>query len=377
MARTRDLWFTADRKKTARHPDNGGNKNAKRWLAVWIAPDGNEASIAFAKKSDADSYGARQEADQQRGAYIDPKAARITVAQWCDTWLTGYATRRPSTVRQARVHIAQITAEFGSLRLGAVRPSHVKTWTSRLRSEGAAASYVYALHSRLSQIMGDAVHDGLLAKSPCSRRTSPGQGKQRPYVATTQQVWALHDAMPEHLRAAILLGAFAGLRAAEACGLRTNDVDFMRAVIHPAVQYPAEPLKTDISKTPVPVARSMALELAAHVRRHPGATILVDSDGGQVGPWALDRAVRAARGKVDGLPAGFRFHDLRHYFASLLIADGADVKTVQARLRHGSAKTTLDTYSHLWPDRDESTRAAVEAVFQARTEQGQNRAGAL
>ena len=66
-----------------------------------------------------------------------------------------------------------------------------------------------------------------------------------------------------------------------------------------------------------------------------------------------------------GLPEGFRCHDLRHYFASLLIASGADVKTVQARLRHASAKTTLDTYGHLWPDRDESTRAAIEAAFSA------------
>jgi integrase len=75
---------------------------------------------------------------------------------------------------------------------------------------------------------------------------------------------------------------------------------------------------------------------------------------------------------VPGLPTGFRYHDLRHYFASLLIASGADVKTVQARLRHKSGKTTLDTYSHLWPDRDGSTRAAVEAVFTARTEQRRN-----
>lgn len=54
--------------------------------------------------------------------------------------------------------------------------------------------------------------------------------------------------------------------------------------------------------------------------------------------------------------------------ASLLIASGADVKVVQARLRHASAKTTLDTYSHLWPDSDDSTRAAVESVLGARAE---------
>lgn len=44
------------------------------------------------------------------------------------------------------------------------------------------------------------------------------------------------------------------------------------------------------------------------------------------------------------------------------------MKVVQARLRHASAKTTLDTYAHLWPDSDESTRAAIDAVMQARAE---------
>jgi hypothetical protein len=40
-----------------------------------------------------------------------------------------------------------------------------------------------------------------------------------------------------------------------------------------------------------------------------------------------------------------------------------NVKVVQARLRHAWASTTLDTYSHLWPDPDDSTRTAVETVL--------------
>lgn len=101
--------------------------------------------------------------------------------------------------------------------------------------------------------------------------------------------------------------------------------------ITPAVQYPAEPLKTDISQTPIPVARSLANALAAHVGRTPTEHVLVGEageTGWQLGPWVLERAVRAARPTVDGLPQGFRFHDLRHYFASLLIASGANVKVV-------------------------------------------------
>ena len=53
--------------------------------------------------------------------------------------------------------------------------------------------------------------------------------------------------------------------------------------------------------------------------------------------------------------------------ASLLIHSGADVKVVQARPRHASAKTTLYTYGHLWHNSGEATRAAIGAVFTARS----------
>ena len=172
------------------------------------------------------------------------------------------------------------------MRLGAVRPSHVRTWCARLGAEGLADSYVYALHARLSQIYANAVH----------------------------------------------------------------------------------PLQSGTSQTPVPIPQSLALELSAHVSRWHAKTVLVNELGRQLAPWTLERAMRTARAKVPGLPAGSRFHDLRHYFASLLIASGSDLKVVQARLRHASAKTTLDTYGHLWPDTDDSTRAAIEAVMAARAD---------
>ena len=303
------------------------------------------------------------------GTHVAPRHARISVGEWCDTWLDGYRGNRDSTVRQAETHIKRIKVAFGSMPIGSVRPSHVRTWCAQLSAERLEDSYVYALHARLAQIFADAVHDGLVAKSPCSRRTSPAAGKQRPYVCTTEQMWALHDAMPERLRAAVLLGAFAGLRDAEACGLRIADIDFMRGIVTPAVQHPAEPLKTETSKTALPIPQSLALALSAHVSRwSTEETVLANEWGDQLGPWALQRAMRTARAKVAGLPSGFRFHDLRHYLASMLIASGADVKVVQARLRHASAKTTLDTYAHLWPDSDESTRSAIDMVMQQRAE---------
>jgi integrase len=187
-------------------------------------------------------------------------------------------------------------------------------------------------------------------------------------VATTEQVWALHDAMPDRLQTAVLLGAFVGLRTAEACGLRVADVDFLRGIVQPATQYPAQPLKTAMSRTAVPIPRELALELAAHVERWSGEWLLTNELGRQLGPWHLERAIRDTRDRVDDLTDGFRFHDLRHYLASLLIAGGADVKVVQTRLRHASATTTLRVYAHLWPDADESTRAVVAAVLAARAD---------
>jgi integrase len=361
---------------SAKRPDG-------KYRARYRDASGKEHARHFARKVDAQRWLDGQTAALVSGTHVDPKTARTTVEQWCAVWLEGYATRRPSTVRQARVHIKHIVKAFGPMRLGDVRPSQVKAWTAKMKADGLADSTVYATYRRLSQIMADAVHDGLVPRSPCSRKTSPGQAKQRPYVATTEQVWALHDAMPEHLRPAVLLGAFVGLRVAEAAALRVSDVDFMSGVVSPAVQYPAEPLKSETSRTPVPIPRELALELSAAVARWQGQTVVTDELGRPSSPWAIERAMRRIRKAhakpapkdhpkdctgclVPGLPGGFRFHDLRHYLASLLIASGADVKVVQTRLRHASATTTLNTYSHLWPDADETARAAVGAVLAAR-----------
>jgi integrase len=140
----------------------------------------------------------------------------------------------------------------------------------------------------------------------------------------------------------------------------------MRGIVHPVQQYPADPLKTEASRWPVPVPQDRALVLSAHVEEFSTTWVMCDEVGRQMAPWRLQQAFRAARAEVPGLPEGFRFHDLRHYYASLLINSKLDVKVVQVRLRHASAKTTLDTYGHLWPDSDETTRAAISGVIAAR-----------
>jgi integrase len=339
----------------------------KRWRARYVDQRGREHAKGFARKADATSWLDSQTAAIVSGTHVAPRDAQLTVQQWCDLWIEGYKVNREATVRAAGVHIRQIVAEFGGMPLSAVRPSQVKAWVARLRADGMEASYVYALHSRLSQICSDAVHDGVLGRNPCSRRTSPPMGKPKVYVATTEQVWAIRDAVPDHLKVAVLLGAFVGLRVSEASGLRVADVDFIRGVVHPKQQWPAKPLKTDGSDQPIPIPQDLALLLSASMQKYPSEMMVTNGMGtDRCGPWIIERAIRDVREKIDGLPEGFTFHDLRHYLASLLIASGADIKTVQARMRHATARTTLDIYGHLWPDADESTRSAVGAVIAAR-----------
>ncbi|MGO9928395.1 MAG: tyrosine-type recombinase/integrase [Mycobacterium sp.] len=128
-----------------------------------------------------------------------------------------------------------------------------------------------------------------------------------------------------------------------------------------------KPLKTAGSDQPIPIPRDLALLLSASVQKCPSEMMVTNGPGtDRCGPWIIERAIRDVRDEIDGLPEGFSFHDLRHYLASLRIASGADIKTVQARMRHATAHTTWDTYGHLWPDADESTRSAIGAVIAKR-----------
>jgi integrase len=381
-----DRWTKADGTESASHG------SGRRWRARYVDARGREHAKGFDRKTDAARWLDSQTAAIVDGRHVAPRDAQITVAAWCERWLAGYQGRRERSVDCARDHLRWIIAEFGDMPLSAVLPSDVKIWVAKLQAQELSATYVHAVHGRLSQICSDAVHDGLLGRNPCSRRTSPPIGKAKIYCATTEQVWALHDAMPEHLKVAILLGAFAGLRLSEACGLRVADVDFMRGIVHPVQQWkrgagPGAPLKTAGSDAPIPIPRNLTLMLSASVARFGSDYVVTNGKGGLCSPKVLgevisgrrrnDRArpgrrpayhaaIPGARDRVDGLPEGFSFHDLRHYFASALIASGADIKTVQARLRHATAAMTLDVYGHLWPDTEETTRAAISKIIDER-----------
>lgn len=345
-----------------------------QWRARYRDHAGKEHARHFARKRDAQDWLDSVASSVRTGNYTAPSSQKLTVRQWSLQWLAGYETRRPSSVKQARTHMVRINARSGEWPLPTITPSDVKMWMAELKAEGLAPSTVRALHSRLRHLLEDAVHDGLLARNPCSKRTSPKAGRPRAYVATTGQVWALYEAMPTPgYRNAVLLGAFAGLRLSKACGLHIEHVDWDRGIIHPTVQHGGAELKTEMSSTPIPVPADLIALLRDNVETAGSeGSVAVNEWGKAPSPLRVEVHFRAARAAVraadPGLPEGFRFHDLRHYFASLLISAGLDIKTVQTRLRHESASTTLDVYGHMFPDKDESARAAIASAITARAD---------
>ena len=104
-------------------------------------------------------------------------------------------------------------------------------------------------------------------------------------------------------------------------------------------------------------------ELNLHLQQFGGGDggVIVHTDGRPVDAARWGHYMRAAR-KHAGVSERVSFHDLRHFFASALIAAGCTVKQVQAALGHESAKVTLDVYGHLWPGDEDRVRDAIDRL---------------
>ena len=188
---------------------------------------------------------------------------------------------------------------------------------------------------------------------------------------TTEQVHAVAEAMPPRLAALVLVSADLALRQGEACGLSLDRVDFLRRkvtidrqMLTVARQQPVHgPVKTVASIRSLPLPDSVAMVLAEHVRLHP------PSDGGLLFTTADARPLSRSRWNTVFKSAATRTgleatsHDLRHHGASMLISAGCSVKAVQHFLGHATAKETLDTSGHLWPDDEDRIRSAIDSAW--------------
>ena len=396
-----DLWISSkpgpnkEKVKTARHG------RGKRWRAVFVHDDGVEETKAFHRKVEAEEW------ERQKIKGELPAAPRRTVLSATGLTFAEYAERwrlaremgwevetRERVVSNLKVHLVPA---FGNGSPASITETTVLEWLSSLvRSGSHAKSSIKLYFELLDAICAAMVRDKVRDDNPCEgiklAKTLGSMVSAPKWVPTTEQVLRMLDAMPPRYRAAGWLGAGAGLRFAEALGIEDGPrcVDAAEGELHVVQQvrysprdyggfYLAKP-KAGSSGT-VDLDALVAEHVAEHVTEFPPVEIeLPDLTAGDLvrrpvpllftsrhGNPLTDRIWSREWGKwreLAGWPnsehAGF--HALRHFFATVLILNGAEPKDVQRALRHKSLALTLETYVGYWPKRVKARGIIGEAL---------------
>lgn len=346
-----------------------------RWQARYREAGGRQVTRRFDRKVDAQRWLDEVAAAVVTGQYVDPRAGRTTVREYAEHWREIQSHRPTTTLHVETMLRRHVYPTLGDRPLSAVLPSDVQALVRRLTTV-LAPSTVSVVHRLLSGIFRAAVADRKIVVSPCVGTKLPRRETRHVEPLATATVRALEAAVPERYRSLVVLAAGTGMRQGEVFGLTLDRVDFLRRrlvvdrqlVLLPSSVPTLGPPKTAASARTIPLPDVVLEALSSHVAAHDvgaGALLFTSPDGSALRRPRFSAQVWRPAVRAAGAPEGTGMHDLRHYYASLLIRHGESVKTVQARLGHASASETLDTYSHLWPDSDDRTREAVDLVLGA------------
>lgn len=391
-----DLWYLSRRGADGGRVRSARHGRGKRWRVRYVDPDGQARQRLFERKPDAERFDANVRADVSRGQYVDPAAGKVTVKAYGQAWRKRQLHRGSTAERVESAFRLHVDPILGGLPIGQVRPSNVQSW-ARDRSAVLAPSTVRVVYSYLVAMFAEATRDRAIGFSPCQGIRLPEIERDERFIPTPEQVHALADALPARYAALVYPAAGCGLRQGEALGLELGHVDFLRREVNVVQQLVTAvgrkpylaPVKTATSRRGVEVGQVVAEALAEHIRRYPPVEVEIDDVTDPRKPVRRMARLVFVNGNGDpirrtswsqwwapavaaaGLPAGFGYHGLRHYFATLLIHAGASVKTVQLALGHSTPTITLNTYAHEWPEAVDRTRTLVDAAL------GKPAAGAL
>ncbi|TLP75613.1 site-specific integrase [Nesterenkonia sphaerica] len=218
-------------------------------------------------------------------------------------------------------------------------------------------------------MMRGAVRDRHIASNPLEGTQLPRQANEEMHIPSAETVAAILSASADHWRALWAVCAFAGLRRGEAAALQVQDVRSLerRLRVDRQVQRAngggvrIKAPKYNSNRTiyaPEDLMELLAVHIASGIN---GDWLFMGSRGNPPKPDAVNYVWQKTLKAADVEPFGL--HDLRHFYASGLIAAGEDVVKVQRQLGHKSPSITLNTYSHLWPDAEDTTRAAATGLM--------------
>ncbi|MGK0715125.1 site-specific integrase [Leucobacter sp. W1153] len=339
-----------------------------KWRARYRDPDGKEHARHFDRKIDAQKWVKEVDASVLTGHYVDPKAGEITLNNYFTKW-EARQIWAPATKSTARNAIKRCS--FKDLPVKLIRKSHVETFVKEMHVEGLAVSTIKLNMRFVQMVLKAAVDDRLIPSNPTVGVKPPkAERSVEIVVPDVEEVGKLINAAERPLRLLVALCAFAGLRRGEAVAVQLGDFDFEAKTLKVQRQVRQadggsefEPPKHGSSRV-VYVPQQLLELVNDHVEnwgvRGPAKWLFSTSPDGP-GRGYLEPHWRALKKKA-GLD-DLRLHDLRHFYASGLIAARCDVVTVQRALGHSSATITLNTYSHLWKTAEDLTRGAAAGLM--------------
>ena len=356
-----------------------------RWGSVRKLPSGkfqarycvdliwHNAPSTFRTKREADAYLAAVRADIDRGSWIDPDAGKVTFSEYSSRWLAERPQLRPRTrelyAGQLRLHILPV---LGSVELGEISPSRIRSWRADLISAGKPGASTTAKCYRLVHaVLATAVEDGIILRNPCMIRGASAERPAERPIATIAQVFEIADAIAPQFRAAVLLATFCGLRLGEIRALRRRHLDLSRVTIRIEEQFQEltdgtlvlGPPKTDAGVRTVAIPNVILPELEHHlasVPAGPDRLLFTTTSGEPLRRATLYTAWQRAIEAV-GL-TGLRFHDLRHTGNTLAAATGASTKELMSRMGHSSSRAAL-IYQHATQDRDKVIADSLSSMI--------------
>jgi integrase len=362
---------------------------------------GKTHSKTYRTYREAERFLARVSADKQRGDFINPADATAPFRDVAERWSATLARKRKErTVLDYRAVLRlHVLPHFGPMKLGRIAFADVDGWLSHLEAGGLRSGTIRNAYKVLKQALDYAVKDGRIRSNPCNGVALPEQVREEMLFLTAEEIAALVEEIGAPFGTLVKFAAYTGLRAGEIVGLKIGEVDWQAGTVRVLRSITdlngrlieVEP-KTKAARRTVPVPKFVLDDLRAYV----GERIFRKDEylfmgARKRGPLshrnfyrrhfrpAVDRLVE--RGKQEnpdgptfpGRLAGLRFHDLRHTYASLLVAQGAHPKEMSENMGHATSQITLDRYSHLMPHLGAALASRLDHAYAGIAPSGNNR----
>lgn len=318
--------------------------------------------------------------EMKSGAFVPGKAGRVRFIDVANEWMktSEFRDRKAKTQQTDRLMInARLT------------PLH-NIWMDRFTEQTArdlmddladgkdgkplAASsrrrYLWVLNAVLNYAVGR-----YITTNPAAKVKKPSVVKREPTMPESDEVRRLLSAFrardDDRSLRMVETAVHTGMRAGELCGLRVRALDFKRneitvreTIVDVGGRLTPDTPKSKKTRVIHDVSPAMMQKLRALTEdMRPADYVFGRGDQPlRYGNW--DGRVFDVVRRESGLP-NLRFHDLRHYHASLLIDAGLSAVAVAERLGHHSPTVTMDVYAHQFKRRDVDDRAseAIEAAL--------------